>query len=79
MPHIPWTNFITDNNHGAWVTAVAAILLTWMLLFLLMRAAIRVRFNGPWGHDDYTVTAGSVSLSKPVIFHPRSLSDLLAV
>ncbi|KAB8339049.1 hypothetical protein FH972_021985 [Carpinus fangiana] len=52
-------NVVTDDDHGAWVTVVAAILMSWMVLTLLMRVVIRTRFNGPWGADDTVASVGS--------------------
>lgn len=57
----PPTQYITPDNHGGYLTVVAALLMTWMLVVLAMRFLIRLRFNGPWGYDDTAVTIGSVS------------------
>lgn len=62
----PPTQHITPDNHGAYLTIVAAILMTWMLLCLAMRILIRTRFNGPWGHDDTAVSLGSVRRRSPL-------------
>jgi len=61
---VPPTQYITPDNHGAYLMIVAALLMTWMLLVLAMRFLIRFRFNGPWGYDDTAVTIGSVNSAQ---------------
>jgi hypothetical protein len=67
LPQYSVPNLVTEDDHGAWVTVVAAIVMSWMILTLLMRIVIRTRFNGPWGADDTVATVGSVC--APVITH----------
>ncbi|KAI9801612.1 MAG: hypothetical protein M1825_003291 [Sarcosagium campestre] len=53
-------NQITPDNHGAYITITAAIMMVWMLLCFGMRMMIRFSFNGPFKHDDSTITVASV-------------------
>lgn len=56
---------------------LTAILLTWSLLTLFIRIAIRVRLNGPWSLDDSVIAAATVRLSTPELsttLHSLALS-----
>ncbi|KAK2747030.1 hypothetical protein FQN55_005299 [Onygenales sp. PD_40] len=50
---------ITDDDHGPWVTIMAILLMVYMILCYLARLVMRFTINGPFGIDDWVITAGS--------------------
>ena len=52
---------VTSESHGAYVTIITALFMVWMFMVYLIRFVIRYTFNGPFGPDDYALTAATVT------------------
>jgi hypothetical protein len=52
---------ITALDHGAWVTIMTSLMMTYMIIFHLARLLIRYTINGPFGVDDHVISVGVVS------------------
>jgi hypothetical protein len=52
--------FITKDNHGGYIVITAALLMTWSVLFWIIRAVVRFGYNNYIAADDVTATIGTV-------------------
>ncbi|OAX82275.1 hypothetical protein ACJ72_03369 [Emergomyces africanus] len=51
---------ITDHDRGPWVTIMASLMMVYMIFCYLARILTRFTINGPFGSDDWIITAGTV-------------------
>jgi hypothetical protein len=51
---------ITPDNHGSYITIIAALLLIATVLVYFLRLTVRFAFGRKFGSDDCLVTAGTV-------------------
>lgn len=56
----PWSHAINKSDHGPLVSIAAGLMLAGMMLFLIIRLAIRWPWNRLLGWDDGTTVIGSV-------------------
>jgi hypothetical protein len=57
-PHL----VVSSGDHEAYVVLTAVSCLTWTLLVLIVRLYLRLRLNGPFGHDDTAASIATASL-----------------
>ncbi|KKZ64247.1 hypothetical protein EMCG_09772 [[Emmonsia] crescens] len=50
---------ITDNDRGPLVTIMASLMMVYMIFCYLARIVTRFTINGPFGPDDWVITAGT--------------------
>ncbi|EER44134.1 ubiquinone biosynthesis protein COQ9 [Histoplasma capsulatum H143] len=50
---------ITDNDRGPLVTIIASLMMVYMVFCFLARILTRTTINGPFGSDDWVITAGT--------------------
>lgn len=64
---------ITDNDRGPLVTIMASLMMVYMIFCYLARIVTRFTINGPFGPDDWVITAGTVSEFLPFFSAFQSL------
>lgn len=51
---------VSAEDHGAWVSIVTGVFMTYTLFFLLARMLMRLTINGPFLKDDALATIATV-------------------
>jgi hypothetical protein len=55
---------VSAGDHEAYVVLAAVSCLTWTLLVFIVRLYLRLRLNGPFGHDDTAASVATASLVR---------------